>query len=62
MLVQALNYCSNCKSILQTFLLEVENVPLYLGVLACPLCHIINLDNKFADEIALAIKERYIKD
>jgi len=58
----SVNYCSNCKSIVQSFMLEVDNQPLYLGVLACPVCHIINLSGEFADKIATAIRERHIED
>ena len=61
-MVTAVSYCSNCKTILHVYILEVDDRPLYLGVMACSLCHIINLDGKFADEIATKIGERNIEE
>jgi len=47
---------------MQSFIIEVDNQPIYVGVLACPFCHIINLGGEFADKLATVIKERHIED
>lgn len=56
------SYCSNCKTIMQTFIIEVDSEPIYFDVMACPLCRIINLGGEFADKLATAIKERNIEE
>lgn len=60
-MLQAVSYCSTCKTIMHTFIIEVDNEPIYFGVMACPLCHIINLDGEFADKLATKIRERHIE-
>lgn len=61
-MLMAVNYCPNCKTISQTFILEVNGQPLFIGVLGCPLCHTIQLTEEWADRIATAIKERHVED
>jgi len=61
-MLQAVSYCSNCKTIMHTFIIEIDNESIYLGVMACSLCHIINLDGEFANKLATKIRERHTED
>lgn len=61
-MLQTVNHCKNCKTILQDFIVEVDSQPIYMGISACPFCHIIDLSGNFADKLATAIKERNIED